>query len=244
MSLAAKIAAPIERRFLDAVVSDRRTLCFVLHTYAVGEAESEGGFFDAVLPFVDGGIARMVRKHAADEVRHAALISEQVVALGGGPQPIPDDLQLVRWLDAELGGLLTRPWADADEAAAAWMVLWALERRLNERLTLLGDALERTGDEPRVRAGKVLASIAADERRHLRFCDTLVAELVAPDRQEQLRAAAIDAEGAAFAKFGPRFVEHLMTTHSDLPLASRVSWRALVAANGLVTKRAPVRVAA
>lgn len=76
----------------------------ILNQAAEAESNGESQVFDRILARVDDPeLARLVRRHAEDEVRHAAMFRGCVERTGVTPPPVPPELRVVDRLGAALG---------------------------------------------------------------------------------------------------------------------------------------------
>src|SRR5262245_21658380 len=92
----------IATRFAQLMVATPAGRAHILAQAAEAEANGEGQVFERALAKVDDPeVQRLIRRHQADEVRHAALFRERVAAQGIDPGPVPDELKLVDRLDRD-----------------------------------------------------------------------------------------------------------------------------------------------
>jgi len=145
----------------------------------------------------DPELQKMIQKHQADEVRHAQLYSDAAKKTGIPMRPVPDHLKLIDRLDRLMGGFLSRPIVDKKGVMEAYVLLQVIEERGITQFHLL----ERGFREVDAEVADLIASIAQDEERHLRYC-LAISRRYAPD-EATLRSTLRrfrDLEARAFAE--------------------------------------------
>lgn len=158
----------------------------VLRQLATAESADEATIFEEVRKYCkDPEIEKLVKKHAEDEARHAILFEECVSRQGvGDPGPVADELQVLKVLDktlektegrgflaSELGGGDTR-----ESVAKAYLLLQVVEERALHQFRQMAPIFAKYD----AATGEVLATVIADEERHLKYCYAIVARY-APD---------------------------------------------------------------
>lgn len=204
----------------------------VLNQLADAERNGEAEFFDRILRHVDDEkLARLVRTHHADEIRHARRFQERADAQGVGEVAVPNEVKLLDRVDAAMGGLMSSPIATKRGVMEGYLVLQVLEERAIVQFAIL----ERAFVEVDAKTAAVLREITADEERHLRYCYTL-ARHFAPSTEAHdaflgyarlVEARAFKANGAANLE---RFARELFPAGT-----SRAAFRAVAA----ITSRLP-----
>jgi hypothetical protein len=195
-------------------------------------ADAEGGnggelmLFDHLLAYVgdDEEIARLVRLHYEDELRHEKLYSQLADETGFGHVEAPPETSVLLALDEELG-LFGHPITTREDVMEAYLCLLVIEERATTQFGVLRDAV-RPYDPA---AARVIDEIERDEARHLRYCEA-ISKRYAPDEQtRQTRLLAIRAaERRAFAKVQMANLRH----HLQNGLIEGRLWRAFWGALG------------
>lgn len=227
MSFFENLALTLNRRFLRSVVRDHGTMNFFLQTSANEEGNGEGMVFERVKKFVDGPIAKLVDTHAADEVRHEAMILAQLERRGGlGTTVIPDGFAVVERMAKEAGNIFDREFADAEDAAQAYFLLYAVERRAIERFTLMLEALEELGD---LELADLYRRIAKDERVHMRYCVAATRAMVPDDAKwTAMRDRFVELEAKVFTEQTRALMFHqLDNVFTTMPWIEKVFWKSL-----------------
>jgi tRNA isopentenyl-2-thiomethyl-A-37 hydroxylase MiaE len=182
--------------FMNQLLATNAGRAHVLNQIAESEGQGEAQIFDQVLSQVDDPkLARMVEKHSADEIRHEALFRACLARTGIEPGPVPAELRLMDRLDRALGGFLARKIQGPRDVMDAYLVLQVIEERALHQFGLMERAFRRHD----AATAAVLAEVARDEVRHLRYCHA-IARRYAPDeatRRERLRAIRL-IEASAF----------------------------------------------
>jgi rubrerythrin len=154
-----------------AIFSQPRAKAFALSSYAAAEASGEGKVFVRAMERVqDTRLRRLLQQHEADELRHAHILSMRRDELGLPEHAIPEHLDLVERLSNEAGGLLRREMRCDEDVADAFTLLYVIEERALDEFRRAAEALRETGDEG---TAALFDSISRDERRHLRYCETI-----------------------------------------------------------------------
>ena len=211
--------------FLNDLLADAPGRAFVLNQAAVAEATDEGRLFDLVLEQVDDpALAKMVRKHRDDETRHAAMFSACVARQGVDPGELPTDLRLLDVIDRRLGGFFAKPIEDALGVMETYLLLQVIEERALHQFSLLEAAMRRHDPE----TADVIAQIAADERRHLRYCHA-IARRYAPDPLTQAETLARFrlVEARAFQEHSRRNMAHMLDHGLVRSKVRTALWRAV-----------------
>jgi rubrerythrin len=176
----------IGRSFLRSLVSHPAGRAHVLSLMVAAEEGDEAGVFDQLARKADDPeLARLVRRHQEDEVRHAAMYRACLARNGLEPQPVPDQLLVVRQVGREAGGAFA---AGVDAASAAgiatredvmntYALLLAIEERGVQRFPVVGAEFRRIGD---LETADTFDRVTEDERRHTRYCRA-IGRRYAPD---------------------------------------------------------------
>ncbi len=168
-------------RFTDRVITSPEGRAHLLNQCADAEANGENGFFEHILAHVDDpALLRMIRKHREDELRHAALFVAARDKTGIDPGPVPDELKLIDRLDRAVGGFFAQPIRDGRDIMEAYLMLQVVEERALTQFALFELAFRCVDDE----TADVIAEIADDEQRHLKYCHA-IARRYAPSARTQ-----------------------------------------------------------
>ncbi len=218
------IPLALNRRFTRAVAHDDAALRFYLNNAADAEDNGEATLFERVKPFLGPKLQKVVERHAADEVRHGAMLREELRKLGGEPEPVSPELQLVQRMAVAAGSLFHRELTGPADAARVYLLLYAIERRAIERFALLEEALRPV----RPALADTFASIADDEHRHLRYC-VAVSRALVPDDAEwtRLRDELVSIEERVFTENARHFQLHLVDrVFTRMSAAEKLFWHA------------------
>lgn len=177
MTIADRIQDRLRARYLDRLLASPRGRAFFLGQAARAEESDEGRFFDELEARIDDPeLARMVRLHRDDELRHASLFSAAADQLAAHREPVPTSLDLVPRLDRALGGFFDGLKSDRTSVMEAYLLLQVIEERATTQFGLIGPIARR--HDPAL--ADLLAGIARDEERHLKYCRA-IAKRYAPD---------------------------------------------------------------
>jgi len=213
---------------LARLVASPRGRAFQLSFMADAE-ESDEGVFDEMLSRVpDADVQKMIRMHRDDERRHARLFRECVARTGVRPDPVPDELRIIKRIDRLVGGgveaFLANPSAGV---MGVYAMLQVVEQRGVEQFPAVAHALRRVDPE----SAAVVDEITRDERRHVRYAQA-IAKRYAPDAEtlETTLGHCRAIEAQAFAEHGRAFLRFAVE-HDLLAVRGpeRLLWRALVA---------------
>lgn len=183
-SLQARVGEHIRNRLMDRLIASPTGRAHILNVMAEAEGSEEGAIFDILATRVeDARLQQMVRKHAADEERHAELFRARVIANGGTPQPIPEHLRLINRLNAALGDFFDGELSTDEDVMNAYLLLQVIEERAITQFRQL-EPVFRTYDP---KSADVIAEIAADEDRHLKYCHA-ISKRYAPDPATRVAA--------------------------------------------------------
>jgi|GEM_PF-1567994 len=177
----------------------------VLRQLATAESADEATIFEEVRKYCkDPEIEKLVKKHAEDETRHAQLFEECVTRQGvDDPGAVAEELQVLKVLDktlektegrgflaSELGGGDTR-----ESVAKAYLLLQVVEERALHQFRQMAPVFAKYD----AATAEVLASVIADEERHLKYCYAIVARYAPNEAWAALHLQRFrDAEALAF----------------------------------------------
>jgi hypothetical protein len=190
--LPAFIDDTLNRAFLRQLLRAPRGRATVLRSLADEEGGNGGelDIFGHMLAAIDDDeLKKLVRVHQADEERHERLFADAAARDGVAPLPIPDDARLLYLLDAHLG-FFTRPITDHAGVVDAYLLLQVIEERALKQFARQRRSFHDVGDHATV---AVIDAVAADEARHLKYCDAISRRFAVDDaarlrRLDELRA--------------------------------------------------------
>jgi rubrerythrin len=216
MSLLERFGAWADRAIRTRMYQQAGAKAYVLSAYADAEGSGEGQVFDRALSRAsDPELARMIRKHQDDELRHERMFEDRRKALGLPRMVVPAHLKTVDRLSAEAGGILDQPMDNDGAVAQAYALLYLVEERAYSEFGLAQAAFAETGD-PQTAA--MLGEIARDEERHLRYCLAVGRRYAGSAAAFRARVEALrPLEGRVYAAQSRGTVEHLLA-RGDLVL--------------------------
>ena len=220
--------------FLNDLFSTSTGRAYVLSQAAQAESAGEQRIFDILLERVkDPELARMVRKHRDDEVRHAELYEACAARQGVTLPPIPASLRIIDSVDAHIararGGVrfFDEKVHDDRFVMEGYLFLQVLEERAVQQFSVLAGAL-RPFD---AKSADVILDIEADEKRHLRYCYA-ISKRYAPSSflltttLEKFRRA----EALAYQEHTQRSLQFLLDGGFTPSRAKTLFWRGVGAA--------------
>jgi rubrerythrin len=222
-----RFADRLSLRFNRKVVATPRGRAHVLNQLAEAESGGEARIFDEALARVDSPeVARLIRNHRDDELRHAELFRAALARTGVPMPPVPEHLKIVDRLDRYLGGVIGRTIEDGRGVMEAYLLLQVVEERATHQFTLLERAFREVDPE----TADVIAEVAKDEERHLRYCQA-IANRFAPD--EETRRTTLEryrrVEALAFRDNSHANLRHLYENGIVGPAWTGLFWRGLTA---------------
>jgi rubrerythrin len=165
------------RLYMSQLLARPEGRAHVLNQVADAESSGEGEIFNRLLNQVDDPeLARMIRRHQADEIRHAEMFRECADRTGVPARPVPAHLKMIDRLSRALGNFMDRPVTDRRGVMEAYLVLQVIEERATSQFGLF-EEIFRDYD---ARTADVFAAVAKDEERHLLYCHA-IARCYAPD---------------------------------------------------------------
>jgi len=191
----------------------------------IAEETDEGAIFKQLEARVgDPELQRMVKRHAADEVRHATLFFAAADRQGVARPTIPQEILMLPMLNARLG-LFSRPLETDENVMEAYLLLQVLEERALEQFEVIEPAMRRFDE----RAADDIASIAKDEERHLLYCRAIAKRYApSPARMEQRLREFREAEVQAFHAHQIKGLTHVLN-QGFLPPGKTWFWRNAIA---------------
>lgn len=194
-------------RFTDRVITTPEGRAHLLNQCADAEGNGENGFFEHILSYVDDpALQKMIAKHRADELRHEQLFLAARDRTGVDPGPVPDELKLIDRLDRAVGHFFAQPIRDRRGLMDAYLMLQVIEERALVQFALFEVAFRGVDDE----TADVIAGIAADEARHLKYCHAIArryapSDTVQRETLDELRRL----EARCFAENGRANMDYL-----------------------------------
>lgn len=234
MSMMEKLAISMNRRYLQSVVRDVDALRFFLNNSADAESNGEATIFVRVKPFLDGQIAKLVDRHAADEIRHAKMLVDALESIGGTTSIPEEKFRLVERTGEAAGDVFNRPITGGYDVAKVYLLLYAIERRAIERFTLMEEALRDVYPD----IATVFARIQKDEKTHMHYC-VAVSKAALPDEAAwtALRDEMVEIEAEVFTRQSAIFMNHLLdNVFTTMPAYQKIFWKAARKLNSLTGK--------
>lgn len=212
----------ISRTFLSSMLATPEGRAYALTQAGIAEGTDEGAVFEHIATRIgDGELQRMVKRHAEDEERHAALFFGCADRQGVGRPEVPESLRVLEILNRHIG-VFGRPVETDQDVMDAYLVLQVIEERAIEQFSILEPVLRRFD----ARSADVLLGVAKDEERHLLYCRA-ISKRYAPNeatRREKLITLR-EAEARAFREHQYSSLKYLLG-RDVLPPATRLFWRA------------------
>ncbi len=183
--------------YFERLVSSPEGRAHVLATCADAEASDEGALFDRLLTWVDDPeLAKLVKVHQQDELRHAEMFLACLARTGVPAPTVPEHLKLLKRIDDLLGGMMEKPMTSREDVMRAYLLLQVIEERASTQFGLHVRAYRKV--DPKT--AEVVERIAKDEARHLKYCRA-ISRRYAPDEDTLRRELGRlrEVEGRAFA---------------------------------------------
>jgi rubrerythrin len=171
------VSERLRRRYLSRLIAHPKGRAHLLTALADAEASGESAVFDRLLSKVDDPqLQKMIRRHADDEIRHAEMFRACAARAGVEADPIPAKLRVIDRLDVATGHLLDRGVRGPSDVMEAYLLLQVIEERAISQFGLFEEMFRPVDPE----TADVLAQVARDEERHLKYCHA-IARRYAPD---------------------------------------------------------------
>jgi rubrerythrin len=168
--------------YMKRLASSAEGRGFILRQLADAESNGESQIFERLLSKVDDPkLKQLIEKHQADEVRHAELYTRAAERQGVAKKPAPDHLKIIDRLDRAVGGFLSKPIETDRDVMEAYVMLQVIEERGITQFKLLEQAFRPYDPQ----SADVIAEIAGDEERHLKYC-LAISRRYAPDEATRL----------------------------------------------------------
>jgi len=176
----------------------------------------------------------MITKHRDDEIRHEQLFVAARDKTGIDVGAVPNELKLIDRLDRAVGGFFAQPIRDRRDIMQAYLMLQVIEERALTQFALFELAFRGIDDQ----TADVIAEIAKDEERHLKYCHA-IARRYAPS--EAVQQATLDElrqlEARCFAENGRANMQHLFDRgYVAVNPVEKLFWQAV---NGLSARSEP-----
>jgi rubrerythrin len=183
----------LRRTFFRRLIATPEGRAHVLALMVAAEEGDEAGVFEQLKAHADDeALRRTVERHQSDEYEHAALYRACLARNGVTPEPIPNDLLIIRQIAREAGGAFARGLdansahgiASREDVMNTYALLLAIEERGVEQFPLIGAEFRRIGDHE---TADTFDRVAKDELRHTKYCRAL-GRRYAPDEATWQRA--------------------------------------------------------
>jgi rubrerythrin len=199
----------VDRIVRRQIVRQDGARAFALSAYADAESSGEGQVFERALRRAkDPKVARMIRRHEADEVRHAAMFTTRREELGLPKHTIPARLKMVECLGDTAGGIWDLEMDKDADVVQVYQLLFVVEERALAEFSRAEAAFREAGDKG---TADLFAAVALDETRHLAYCRAVGSHYEASPGEFE---AGLDAMRAHEAKeYGAQsraFTQHLL----------------------------------
>ncbi len=221
-----KLQEMLTGRNLRRMLATPRGRAMVLSVLAEAEDSDEGQFFDLLAERVDDDRYRkLIRRHQEDEKRHARLFRECAERQGVDPGPVPPELLIIDRLDQALGGFFDGFVQGRFGVMEAYALLQVIEERAITQFRVM-EPVFRAVDPA---SADVLAEVARDEDRHLKYC-WAIARHYAPDDHAYARTVRRfrEVEARCFAESSRAHFEHALASGTiTVSLPERLALRGL-----------------
>ncbi len=222
------------RLFLQQLVKSPRGRAHLLAQVAHAEASGEVAVFERLASLAsDAEVQRLIRRHHADEVEHAARLWARVDALGVERPKLPPQLNIAAGLDARLG-VMTRPLDTPEDLMRAYLFLQVLEERVVWQFALFIDVLRPVDPT----TADLFAELLKDEERHLKYCHAITRRFApSPATLDATLRHFRAAEAAEFEVNGQLSLRFILDEGLlDEPRWVQQLWRGLGAASRVLRK--------
>ncbi len=225
--MARRIEDRIGLRFLSKLLANVPGRVYFLAQLVDAETNGECGVFDELAAYAeDEELQKMIRRHSADELKHAGLFRERSLQYATTLPEVPTGVKLIDLLDRAVGGPLTRGIHNRVDVMRAYLLLQVLEERTISQLPLFEEAWRVVDPQ----TADVIAEVGRDEARHLRYCHA-ISRRYAPDEatlRETLRRYRTIEATEVFPGTGVALIDHCLDTGLlDVGPIERLAWRGL-----------------
>lgn len=227
------VRTQLSKYFLEALMSTPRGRAHLLNQVAEGEEQGEQRVFDEALALVeDPELKKLIRRHREDELRHGQLFRARIAANGVPVGPVPEHLDMLRRLDAALGGFFDRGLSTEHDVMRAYVILQVIEERACEQFTMYVDALERVGEHA---TADVFREVAKDEARHLKYCRAIALRYAKDEAEYERELAAMrDLEARSFKEVQRANIDHILDNDLAPSFVARAFFRVMKVVTGVV----------
>jgi rubrerythrin len=167
----------VRSQYLSRLVATPRGRAFMLSFMADAEESDERGIFDALLARVDDPkLHDLVKKHVADEERHARILRDCALRQGVPLEPVPSSLRMA----VKLGDML----GIQNDASImeTYAFLQVIEERAVREFPAIVEALSHVDPD----SARVVAEVTRDEARHVKYAQA-ISKRYAPDAETLAR---------------------------------------------------------
>ena len=213
----------VNRRFTRKLADDPAALAVLFRSLRDAESDGESVIFDMALPRVPAKLVHIVRTHAADEERHEGMMEEILERLGHRGDSDGGHASAVPYIDEAAGTILTAA-AESDlELGRAYLLVYALERRLSAQLSQLARGIEHK--RPEIAA--MVREVAEDEKKHIGWCGVVSYHLIGDaDVWEAERQAMIELETRTYPRLLAQNLNAMLDEGlTNMSRAERFFWR-------------------
>lgn len=223
-------------RYMTHLLETPAGRAHVLNQCADAEATDEGEMFDRILAQVDDpDLARLVRRHQADELEHAEMFRACVARTGVTPPLVPENLKLLSRIDKAVGG--PRPVETRQDVMHAYLLLQVIEERATTQFAIF----ERAFRSVDPKTADTFHSIAIDEARHLKYCQA-ISKRYAPSEavREKTLGHLREVEAVAFAENSRANMEYAFARgYVSMSSIEKAFWFGITAVRGALGRGQP-----
>jgi hypothetical protein len=158
-------------QFQKSALSSKRGLVHLFSQMADAEGGNSGELclFDKIEDYVqDPAIKNIIRVHKADEERHEQMFLDYIKLLGETPQPLTDEMRLLKMLDRELD-ILEKPVTSDQDVINIMTLLLVIE----ERAIMEFENMQKVFKNDHA-IMSMLEEAIKDEEKHLKFCNKVI----------------------------------------------------------------------
>lgn len=190
-------------------------------------ADAEGGnsgelcLFDKIEDYVqDPAIKNIIRVHKADEERHEQMFLDYIKILGEEPQPLTDEMRLLKMLDRELN-ILEKPVTSDEDVINIMTLLLVIE----ERAILEFEGMQKTFKHDHA-INAMLNVAIKDEEKHLKFCRKVIDHFKADQEKVEMKYREYkELEDLAYRKLSLNLMSYYLDNQFIESEFSRKFWR-------------------
>jgi hypothetical protein len=236
----------MHRWFLHDLFPTARGRAYVLSQASEAESGGEQKIFDVLLERVDDPeLARLVRKHRDDEIRHAEMYAECAARQNVRLAKVPDDLNFIDSVDEHIGRarggvrFFDETVHDDRYVMEGYLFLQVLEERAVQQFSAMASSM-RPFD---TLSADAIVEIEADERRHLRYCYAISKRYApSPEVLGETLARFRRAEADAYQEHTRRSVAYILDQDFLESRAKTMWWRGVAIASSFTELYSPGNV--